>query len=128
MACHPTPTLSVFSLPCSCSQSSVPCPIPPFSEAGLSFHYAPTVSGKLQFTVYAFQFCLVGIQSAHELCWILFLWGFMWYMALTCWICRLTQAALEPGWQGEMAGGFFQSGHSLGKSSAWWGVTSLSKD
>jgi hypothetical protein len=50
----------------------------PFSGAGLVFHPTPTVGVRLQFAIYAFQFCWGrGFQSAQALCWIMFWWGWV---------------------------------------------------
>jgi hypothetical protein len=44
--------------------------LPPFSRASSAFHCYLTVHFRLQFTVYAFQFCWRVVQSAQGLCWI----------------------------------------------------------
>jgi hypothetical protein len=55
LACLPNPVLSLLSFPGP--KRWIPCPTQ-FSEIGAAFHPIPTVSGRLLFTVYVFQFCL----------------------------------------------------------------------
>jgi hypothetical protein len=62
-----------------------------FSEVGSEFHPTLTVSGRLQLTVYVFQFCSGGVQLFYKLHWII-LWESVWSMALTCWVYIFTQA------------------------------------
>jgi hypothetical protein len=101
LACLPTPALSACSSPCSCLSSLRVqlLALPPFSEVGSAFHPTPTVSGRLQFTVYVSQFCSGVIQSAQGLHWFILLgdgWeSSMWCMVPTCWVCRFTQADLK---------------------------------
>jgi hypothetical protein len=78
------------------------CHIPPFSEAGSVFHPTPTVSGRLQFIVYAYQLYSGGgrgFQSVQRLSWIMFpedgLGSHVWFMLLTFWVCTFMQVALK---------------------------------
>jgi hypothetical protein len=70
---------------------------------------SPTVSARLQFAVYVFQFCWgVGIvQSAKDLYWIIFLGGWVGESHLVCdaslFIMQFHTSSFGTSWQGEMA-------------------------
>jgi hypothetical protein len=97
LACHLIPTFSLCYLSCLRLLRFWLLVPSLFSQAGSVLN--PTVNVKLQFTVYAFQFCLRGIQLTQGLHWVMFLgdwWGSpMWCMLLTCWVCRFMQASLK---------------------------------
>jgi hypothetical protein len=50
----------------------------------------------------------------------------VWCMALTCWVCRFTQAYLDPSQQREMVGIFYQGRYSLGLGPGQWNMCKLS--
>jgi hypothetical protein len=56
LASHTTPTVRTCSSHCPAHRVWLPVP-PLFSEVGLVFYPVPIASGRLQFTVYVFQFC-----------------------------------------------------------------------
>jgi hypothetical protein len=101
-----------------------------FSKAGSAFHPTPTVSDRLQFTVYAFQICSVGgsIYPGAALDYVPGEW--------VCESCVVSVAHLldlqiyagsfEISQWEEMACGFFQGRHLLGICSAWQGIHRLS--
>jgi hypothetical protein len=71
LACHPIHTLSLCASPHLHSLRVRLLALHPFFGVYLAFHPTPTVSGRIQFTVYVSQF-KGGVQSAHRLCWIMF--------------------------------------------------------
>jgi hypothetical protein len=46
----------------------------PFFKIGSAFHPSPAISGRLYSLSVSFSFVGGGFQSAHKLCWIMFLW------------------------------------------------------
>jgi hypothetical protein len=75
LTCHPTPTLRLCSLSHPHLLGVQLLAPPPFSEAGSEFDPTLTVSVRLQFVVYAFQFCSEGDSICpgaaldYILCW-----------------------------------------------------------
>jgi hypothetical protein len=63
----------LFFVPPLFTDSLPPCPNTILQGWFSISHTHPTVSGWLQFTVYAFQFCWAVVQSAQGLCWTMFL-------------------------------------------------------
>jgi hypothetical protein len=90
------PLFSVFVPPPAPTSWVLLFDLPPFPKVGSKFYPTPTVKGKLQFTVYVLHFCSRRVAICPQTVWIMLEDGYMWCLALTCWICRFKQVVLKP--------------------------------
>jgi hypothetical protein len=109
LSCYPISALSLCYFFCLHSLRVQLLAPPVFFREDSVFHPTPAVSVRLQFAVYAFQFCCWGaggsiclemIQSAQGLHWIMFSGDGREgsptrYLLLTCCVCRFMQTALK---------------------------------